>query len=179
MTSAPVPSPSSGDTSAHNILLIIDAESLLTHYPSPSQDAAKPTGISDGFIFFAAGNTSKEIVINDSKITLPVDIGQLIHLRGRTVSLITDHSAVIYGMTVDNSGILSNPALEVHTGLTVPAPNPQSPTEPSSHKADDHFWACTTKKPGTVKCELSFMLVNQQCEAVGYFHWTTEIVIKP
>jgi hypothetical protein len=171
MTSEPIPN-------AHNILLIIDAESLLSRFPDPSKDAATPTTIADGFIFFAAGNNSKEIVINDSKVSLPIEIGRPIHFRGRSVSLISEHSAVIYRMTVDDSSVLSDPELKVHTGLTVPAPNPQSPTEPGSHQADDHFWDCTPKTTGAIGCELSFMLVNQQCEAAGYFQWATKIEIK-
>ena len=80
MTSEPIPSPSSAATHAHNILLIVDAESMLKRHPDSSLDPAAPTGIADGLVFFAAGNNSKEIVINDSKVTLPVDIGRIVHL---------------------------------------------------------------------------------------------------
>ncbi|QHC94445.1 hypothetical protein PspR84_07245 [Pseudomonas sp. R84] len=177
MISEPIPSPSSAVTDAHNVLLIVDAESVLTRYPNPSLDAAAPTSITDGFIFFAIGNNSKEIAINDSTITVPVEIGRDLHVRGRSVSLIAEHSMVVYRMTVADSGVLSEPNLQIHTNLTVPAPNPDDPTTPGSRQADDHFWTCTPKKPGDVQCELSFMLVNQQCEVVGYFHWTLGLKI--
>lgn len=179
MTSEPIPSPSSSVTEAYNVLLVVDAESVLSRYPQPSQDAAAPTSISDGLIFFTLGNISKEIVINDSKLTLPVEVGRNIHLRGRSISLIAEHSVVIYRLTVTQSGALSDPHLEVHPNLTVPAPNPENPTVPASRKADDHFWVCTAKAAGVTQCELSFMLVNQQCEAVGYFSWQTKVEIKP
>lgn len=178
MTSEPIPSPSSAITDAHNVLLIVDAESVLKRYPDPSLDAAAPTSITDGFIFFATGNNSKEIVINDSKPIIHSEIGRDLHVRGRSVSLIAEHSVVVYRMTVADSGVLSEPDLQIHTDLTVPAPNPDDPTTPGSRQADDHFWTCTPKKPGDVQCELSFMLVNQQCEVVGYFHWTVDIEIK-
>jgi hypothetical protein len=152
-------------------MLIVDAESVLARYPNPSLDAAAPTSITDGFIFFAIGNNSKEIVTNDSTITIQVEIGRDLHVRGRSVSLIAEHSVVVYRMAVADSGVLCEPNLQIHTDLTVPAPNPDDPTTPGSRKADDHFWTCTPKKPGEVQCELSFMLVNQQCEVVGYFHW--------
>jgi hypothetical protein len=177
MTSEPIPSPSSAATHAHNILLIVDAESMLKRHPDSSLDPAAPTGIADGLVFFAAGNNSKEIVINDSKVTLPIEIGRLLHFRGRSISLIAEHGVVIYRMTVASSDVVSEPALEVHTHLTVPAPDPANPTVPGSHKADDHFWACTAKGIGVEQCELSFMLVNQQCEAVGYFSWTVGMEI--
>jgi len=177
MTSEPIPSPSSAITDAHNVLLIVDAESVLKRYPDPSLDAAAPTSITDGFIFFAIGNNPKEIVINDSKPIIHSEIGRDLHLRGRSVSLIAEHSVVVYRMKVADSGVLSEPDLQIHTDLTVPAPNPDDPTTPGSRQADDHFWTCTPKKPGDVQCELSFMLVNQQCEVVGYFHWTLGLKI--
>jgi hypothetical protein len=178
MTSEPIPSPSSGVSSAHNVLLIVDAESVLKHYPNPSLDAAAPTSITDGFIFFATGNNPKEIVTNDSSITIQVETGCDLHVRGRSVSLIAEHSVVVYRMTVADSGVLSEPNLQIHTNLTVPAPNPDDPTTLGSRKADDHYWTCTPKKPGDVQCELSFMLVNQQCEVVGYFHWTVDVELE-
>ena len=171
MTSEPTPSPSTTATNAQKVLLIIDAESLLSRYPTPSQDPENPTDIDDGFVFFAMGNNSKKIVTNDSTTKVPVEMDRDIHFRARSVSLIAEHSVVVYRMTVDNSSVLSAPQLQVHTGLTVPAPNPESPSEPGSHKADDHFWTCTPKAPGTAQCELGFMLVNQQCEVAGFFRW--------
>jgi len=175
MTSEPIPSTSCIATKAQNVLLIVDAESLLSHGPTPSQDPANPTEIADGLIFIAKGDNSKEIVTNDSNIKIPVTMGHDIHLRIRSVSLIAEHSVVAYRMTVDTGSVLSPPQLEVHTGLTVPAPNPETPSEPGSRQADDHFWTCTPKTPGTAECEVGFMLVNQQCEAVGFFKWNVEV----
>ncbi|MEN5314490.1 AidA/PixA family protein [Pseudomonas koreensis] len=168
MTSEPIPSLA---TDAQNVLLIVDAESLLSRYPTPSQDPETPTDIDDGLIFFAMGGKSKEIVTNDSKTKVIVEMDRDIHFRARSVSLIAEHSVVAYRMTVDDSSIMSAPQLQVHMGLTVPAPNPESPSEPGSRKADDHFWTCTPKTPGTAQCELGFMLVNQQCEVMGFFQW--------
>jgi len=177
MTSEPITSPSSTVDSAQNILLIVDAESLLAHYPTPSQDAAKPTDIADGFIFFATGNNSKEIVTNDSNTKVLIVMGRDVHFRVRSVSLIAEHSVVAYRLTVDNSSVLSAPQLQVHTGLTVPEPNPETPSVPGSHKADDHFWMCTPKTPSTAQCALGFMLVNQQCEVAGFFQCEVGIEI--
>lgn len=177
MTSEPITSPSSTVDSAQNVLLIVDAESLLAHYPAPGLDPATPTDIADGFIFLATGNNSTEIVTNDSNTKVLVVMGRDVHFRVRSVSLIAEHSVVAYRLTVDNSSVLSAPQLQVHTGLTVPAPNPESPSLPGSHKADDHFWTCTPKTPGAAQCALGFMLVNQQCEVAGFFQWEVGIEI--
>ncbi|MBV4475053.1 AidA/PixA family protein [Pseudomonas botevensis] len=177
MTSEPIPPPSPDDTNAHNVLLVVDAESLLSRYPEPSLDAENPTSISDGFILFVVGDIPKEIVTNDSKIRLPGTMGRDIHFRGRTVSLIAEHSVVIYGMTVDTDTVLSAPHLEVHPDLTIPAPQPDAPSEPGNQKAHDHYWASTPKAPGKVEFELCLMLVNQRCEAAGYFKWVVEVEV--
>ncbi|MHA3737610.1 AidA/PixA family protein [Pseudomonas sp. Eth.TT006] len=172
MTSEPIPTHT---TNAQNVLLIVDAESLLSHYPTPSQDPANPTSITDGFIFFVSDNNSDKIVTNDSHTKILVRIGRDINFRARSVSLIAEHSVVTYRMTVDNSGLLSVPQLQVHTELTVPAPNPEMPSVPGTRKADDHFWTSTPATPGTARCELGFMLVNQQCEVAGFFQWQAEV----
>lgn len=178
MTSQPIPSPSTAVNNAHNVLLIIDAESVLARYPTPSMDATKPTSITDGFVFLATGDSSKKIAVNDSIIKLPVEMGRDLHFRARSISLIAEHSVVVYSMTVDNSTVITPPKLEVHPGLTVPAPDPTHPTKPGSHKADDHYWVCKATTSGTAQCELSFMLVNQQCEAKGYFVWSFGIELS-
>ncbi|MFJ7793240.1 AidA/PixA family protein [Pseudomonas sp. NPDC096950] len=175
MTSEPIKSPSSSVAAANNVLLVVDAESLLAKYPTPSLEAENPTTISDGFIFVASGIDN---VKNDSKLTLTTNNGKTLHIRGRTVSLIAEHSVVFYDMTVGDSQVLSPPTLQVNSDLTVPAPDPENPTQPGSHQADDHYWECAHLSPGVAACELSFMLVNQSCEVVGYFSWEVEVTLS-
>ncbi|WP_213937597.1 AidA/PixA family protein [Pseudomonas sp. dw_612] len=175
MTSEPIKSPSSSVAAANNVLLVVDAESLLAKYPTPSLEAENPTTISDGFIFVASGIDN---VKNDSKLTLATHNGKTFHIRGRTVSLIAEHSVVFYDMSVGDSQVLSPPKLQVNSDLTVPAPDPENPTQPGSHQADDHYWECTHLKPGVAACELSFMLVNQRCEVVGCFGWEVEVTLS-
>jgi hypothetical protein len=175
MTSEPIKSPSSSVATTNNVLLIVDAESLLTKYPTPSLEAQDPTTISEGFIFAVGGKDANQIAISDSYLTLPTCNGKTFHIRGRTVSLLAENSVVFYDMAVSDTQVLSPPKLVVHAGLTVPAPDPINPTQPASHLADDHYWECSQLTPGVAACELSFMLVNQQCEAVGYFSWAVEV----
>ncbi|MHC8325378.1 AidA/PixA family protein [Pseudomonas sp. LB1P83] len=175
MTSEPIKPPSPSVATANNVLLVVDAESLLSKYPTPSLEAENPTAITDGFIFVANGTDVKKTVINDSKLTLTASIGKTFHIRGRTVSLIAEHSVVFYDMVVDDAQVLSQPKLLVKGNLTVPAPNLENPTQPGSHQADDHYWECSQLTPGVAACELSFMLVNQRCEVMGYFSWAVDV----
>lgn len=175
MTSEPIKSPSSSVATANNVLLVVDAESLLSKYPTPSLDAENPTPIADGFVFAAIGTAANRTGKNDSKLSLTANNGKTFHIRSRTVSLIAEHSVVLYNMAVADTQVLSPPKLLVKGDLTVPAPDPENPTIPGSHLADDHYWECSQLTPGVAACKLSFMLVDQRCEVVGYFSWEVEV----
>jgi hypothetical protein len=167
--------PSENTEPANNVLLIVDAETLLSRYPQPSLEPDAPTLIDDGFIFVVGGIQIKTSGKNDSIITSITTNNKTFHIRGRTVGLQAEHSVVFYGITVSDVGLLSPPQLIVHSGLTLPAPAPENPTQPVSQKADDHYWQCTQLAAGVEKCELKFMVVNTSCEAVGYFSWVVEV----
>jgi hypothetical protein len=175
MTSEPIASPSTSIAPANNVLLIVDAESLLSRYPQPSLEPETPTRIEEGFIFAISGTQTPQSTINDSLMTFLASNGKDFHIRGRTVSLLAEHSVVFYGMSVGNAGVLSPPELVVHANLKVPAPNPESPNQPGSHTADDHYWHCTQLAAGVAACELQFMLINKNCEALGYFSWSVDV----
>ena len=175
MTFEPIASSSTSITPANNVLLIVDAESLLSRYPQPSLEPQNPTSIEEGFIFSISGAKPTKSIINDSLMTLIASNGKSFQIRGRTVSLLAEHSVVFYGMSVGDAGVLSPPELAVHPNLTVPAPNPENPTQPGSHTADDHYWHCTQLAAGVAACELQFMLINKNCEALGYFSWSVDV----
>jgi hypothetical protein len=82
---------------------------------------------------------------------------------------------VFYEISVGDAGVLSAPELVVHGNLTVPVPDPETPTEPGNHQADDHYWKCTRRSSGVETCELNFMLIDKNCEALGYFSWAVEV----
>ena len=84
---------------------------------------------------------------------------------------------VFYEMSVGDAGVLSAPELVVRGDLTVPAPNTENPIKPGIHKATDHFWTCTRLAAGVEACELHFMVVDKNCEALGYFSWAVEVKV--
>jgi len=170
--------PSSTTEQATNVLLIIDAETLLTRYPKPSLDPQKPTVIEDGFIFTFGASLGTTPTSKSPCLELPASSTKTFHIRGRTVGLHAEHSVVFYNLTVGDAGVFSKPHLVVHNDQTLPAPNPESPTEPLPVKADDHYWHCQQLSTGVEQCELSFMLVNSSCEVLGYFSWTVGVKLS-
>ncbi|EXF91115.1 membrane protein [Pseudomonas fluorescens HK44] len=165
-----IPSPTTEQ--ATNVLLIVDAESLLTRYPQPSLDPQNPTAIDNGFIFTIGATQRTTPAAKGICLELATNSGKTVHLRGRTVGLHAEHSVVFYDLSVGDAGVLSKPQLEVHRGLTLPALNPGTLTEPLPVKADDHYWHFQQLSIGVEQCKLNFMLVNSSCEVLGYFSWT-------
>ncbi|WP_347904559.1 AidA/PixA family protein [Pseudomonas purpurea] len=161
-----------------NLLLIVDAETLLSHYPNPSLDPQQPTSVDDGFILFFGGAHGTSPNAHPNRLALLAGSAKTFHLRTRTVGLRAEHSVVVYAMSVGKAGVLSPPELVVHEGLTLPALDPENLAQPISQNATDHFWRCKQLTAGVEKCTLSFMLVSTDCQALGYFSWTAEVKLS-
>lgn len=170
------PSAMSSETATAHVLLIVDAETLLSRYPQSSQDPDSPTPIGKDFVFILDGAhlpTAK----TDGHVLL-MSLGQAVCLRSRTIALRAEHSVVVYAFTVGDTGVLQAPKLVVKPDQPVPAINIENLIQPTLQQADDHFWLCQPLSSGKEQCELSFMLVNSQCEAVGYFSWGVKVQAK-
>ncbi len=163
---------SSTTEQASNVLLIVDAETLLTRYPQPSLAPQNPTVIEDGFIFTVGATQGTTPEAKGTCLELAENAAKTFHLRGRTVGLHAEHSVVLYDLSVGSAGVFGEPELVVHNDLTLPAPNPETPTDPVAVKAYDHYWHCQQLSTGVEQCELNFMLVNSSCEVLGYFSWS-------
>lgn len=170
------PSAISSETATAHVSLIIDAETLLSRYPQASQDPDAPTPVDECFIFIL-GNALLSHAKTDSRV-LPISLGQTTHLRCRTVALRAEHSVVIYGFAVESGAVLPAPTLVVSANQGVPAIDIENLTHPILQQADDHFWRCQPLSQGKENSELRFMLVNSQCEAVGYFSWAVEAFVE-
>ncbi|WP_432721283.1 AidA/PixA family protein [Jeongeupia wiesaeckerbachi] len=162
---------------ASNVLLIVDAETLLARYPAPNGDPDTPFVIDDGFIFGFGVIPSAEPGGTNGSLALPASAAPVFHLRGRTVGLYAEHSVVIYDLRIGEAGVLAPPQLVAHSQRPLFSPNPQAPTEPLMTQADDHYWRCQPLSAGVEPCELSFMLVDSNCEALGYFKWLVELQV--
>lgn len=164
------------ETATEHVFLIVDTETLLSRYPQASQDPDSPTPIDDGFIFIL-GNTHLSNIKIDTEV-LSIRLGRVVHLRSRTVALRAGHSVVIYEFAVEDGDVLPAPNLTVNPDQSIPTINIANLTQPILQKADDHFWRCQPLSQGSESCELRFMLVNSQCEALGYFSWAMEVEVK-
>lgn len=170
------PNAISSETANAHVSLIVDAETLLLRYPQASQDPDTPTPIDEHFIFFLGGALLSSATI-DSRV-LPISLGRTTHLRSRTIALRAEHSVVVYGFVVEKGDVLPAPELVVNADQTIPAIDIENLTQPISQQADDHFWRCQPISHGKERSELRFMLVNSQCDAVGYFSWAVDVIVE-
>ncbi|MGE7956679.1 AidA/PixA family protein [Pseudomonas sp. NPDC089530] len=160
-----------------HLLLIVDAETLLSRYPQPSQTPDDPTTIDQGFIFALGGAHLPDASSTNGTLRIVASIGQAFQIRGRTIALRAEHSVVIYKIAIGTAGVLSPPELLVKPGQCVPALDPENPSQPVTHQADDHFWRVTHLKPGVETCTISFMLVNTECQVLGYFQREIKVTL--
>jgi len=170
------PSAVCGATATAHVSLIVDAETVLSNYPQASQDPDTPTPIAAHLVFVLGGSHCG--AVQSDSVVLPMGLGLTVHLRARTVALRAEHSVVIYGFTVENGQVLPAPELMINAHQTVPAIDIENLTQPVLQQADDHFWCCRPLSRGTEKSQLRLMLVNSQCEAVGYFSWAVDVVVE-
>jgi len=167
-------SPEEKSEAATNVLLIVDAETVLSHYPEPSQAPDEPTPIGDGFIF-ALGGAHLMSDGNSRHLKLRADNGQTFHIRSRDIALLAEHSVVFYQLIAGDTGVLSTPQLIVNSDQRQPVLNKEDLTQPISQNADDHFWQCRPLAAGIGSCELRFMLVDSECKVLGYYSWKADI----
>lgn len=170
------PNAISSETANAHVSLIVDAETLLSRYPQASQDPDTPTPIDEHFFFFLGSVLLSSTTI-DSRV-LPISLGRTTHLRSRTIALRAEHSVVVYGFAVEKGEVLPAPELVVNADQTIPAIDIGNLTQPIPQQADDHFWRCQPLRQGKEHGELRFMLVNSQCDAVGYFSWAVDVFVE-
>lgn len=163
----------SSETATAHALLIVDAETLLSRYSQPSHDPDNPTLIDKGFVFILGG--AHLPAAKTGSHVLQMSLGQAVCLRSRSIALRAEHSVVVYFFTTGAAGVLPAPKLVVKADQPVPAIDIKDLTQPTLQHADDHFRLCQPLSSGKEQCELSFMLVNSQCEAVGHFRWGIKV----
>ncbi|MCB2255626.1 inclusion body family protein [Pseudomonas chlororaphis] len=166
---------SAPDTAVAHLLLIVDAESLLARYPQPSPAADTPTAIEPGFIFTLGGVHQPQA--GDEAWNLRASIGQAFHLRGRTIALRAEHSVLIYRITLTSHDVLSPPELQVKPAQNIPTLDLENLDQPIAGTADDHFWRFTHLAPGVETFGISFMLVDTECQVLGYFQREFEVTV--
>jgi hypothetical protein len=158
-----------------DVLVIVDAATLLSRYPDASLTADKPTTIDGELIYVMAAGHGELLGRNDSHLDLTVPVGDDIHVRGNALALNGEHSVLFYDLTSIDADAVSAFSLEQTHGLTVPIPKADNLLQPDNQSVDDHFWRTQVLAHGTAACDLCFMVLDRGCTVLGYFRWNLQI----
>ncbi|MDN7183359.1 inclusion body family protein [Caballeronia sp. SEWSISQ10-4 2] len=158
-----------------DVLVIVDAATLLSRYPGVGLSADTPTSIDGELIYVMAAGHVELLGRNDSHLDLIVPVGDDIHVRGNALALSGEHGVLFYDITLLDTDIVSAFRLDQVHGLTVPIPRADNLLQPDNQSVDDHFWRTQVLAHGTAACDLYFMVLDRGCTILGYFRWNLQI----
>ncbi|WP_050385988.1 AidA/PixA family protein [Bradyrhizobium pachyrhizi] len=157
------------------VLIIVDAETLLSRYPNISLSPDAPVRIDSEHIYVLATRDGGPLGTNDGHLDLAVTPGVHLRIRGNALALRGEHIVAFYGIAQEHAGVLSPFEFVLRQALTVATPNFENLLQPSNQSIDDHFWQSQVLADGVAPCDLNFMVLNKACSALGYFRWRLQI----
>ena len=160
------------------VLVIVDAETLLSRYPHASLSSDTPTLVDGAHLYVLAARDIGPLGRNDGHLDLAGRPGVHLRIRGNALALRGEHIVLLHRMAQDNADVLSPFELVLREALTVPTPNADSLLEPGSQGINDHFWRSQVLAHGEAACDLDFIVLDKDCAILGYFRWRLQISIS-
>ncbi|WP_445215916.1 AidA/PixA family protein [Bradyrhizobium sp. Pa8] len=157
------------------VLLIVDAETLLSRYSNVSLSPDAPVPIDSEHLYVLAARDGGPLGSNDGHLDLVVTPGVHLRIRGNALALRGEHIVVLYGIAQEHADVLSLFELVQRPALTVATPNFEKLLQPGNQRIDDYFWQSRVLADGVAPCDLNFMVLNKACSVLGYFRWRLQI----
>lgn len=163
------------DSSIIDVLIAVDADTILTAYPSGTADA--PTSIDKPLIFMIVrqpnavfGNGSKELKLSASVL-------DEIRWRAVSLSLGADNDALLYKFFALRGDSLLSPPTPLLAHVQTPLPDPQDPLHPTTQAIENSFWTTQVLQQGSVTYAFQFTISNRAGTPLGYYAWDPFITI--
>ncbi len=158
-----------------DLLLCVDAETLLAKHPHASQDSQTPTLLEGAFVYAIGPQREGLTEHHGELVEIAASMGQTIRVRTVALALRAEQTVVMYRFEIEDSHCLTPPALAVQQGLLMTASSADCPEQMHSVSADDYFWRTKVISEGDTRCTLDVMLVDPACKTSGYFRWATTL----
>lgn len=165
-------------------IMVFDAKSIIQDYPNPSQDSNNPTFINAKYIYMV---TKADDALNGNaggELNIKAKTGDILRWRETTVSMDKDYSAICYAFVpTAGGGLITTPEAQ-EIKVTIDIPNPDAaptggwPIAVKTEKVDDFYWQCTAKDEGQLTYHFRFMILDDDENLVGYFHWDPFVTIN-
>jgi hypothetical protein len=160
-----------------DVLVLVDAATLLVAHPGASLDSDVPTPIDGKHVYIRSSGDAHEVGHNDSRIAVILDTGDELRMRESALSLRAEESVLFYRfiLTGDDVVGLIEPVID---DVTVSVPNPDDLLRPKTERIKAHFWGGKVLATGGVSCSIDFFVLGSDGGTVGYFRWETRIDIS-
>ena len=160
------------------VLIIVDAETLLSRASSVSLSADAPTLVDSEHLYVMSARNDGPLGRNDGHLDLTTSPGNQINMRGAALALRGEHIVFFHTLAHENADVLSPFELVLRGNLPVPTPTFDNLLQLSSQKCDDHYWQSQVLVPGVAACKLDFMVLDKACAILGYFRSHLQIAIR-
>lgn len=159
-----------------DILMVVDAETLIQQYPAGTAD--NPTVVPAPLIYLIAD--SKYVDFGQASKELKIAISSLDEIRWRstTASLNSNYFCMLYDFKLmDGTPIMSTPT-PLLSEVEVPLPNMDNPLAPKTQTVENYFWNATALSQGEITYTFYFMILDRNNTPLGYYFWDPFIKIS-
>ncbi|KVV45832.1 inclusion body protein [Burkholderia territorii] len=159
-----------------DMLVIVDAVTLLSAYPNASRDADAPTMIDGRHIYIVSAGDTGPLGHDGSWLFAGLSSGDQIHLRETALALRAEVSVLFVGFELKDAGIVAPIQAEVRDA-TMPIPDVDDLLHPSCRPMKDHVWRSEVLAAGATTCTADFVVLDRDGTVSSYFRWKTSIEI--
>lgn len=165
-----------------DFMIVIDAKAILETNPNPSSDQKNPLLIENpnDVIFILTKQDSDFASTNGSNFTVIGGPDNQIQWKETTLTRNTGYNVQFYNyVPVSENKLISSPTMQLFQ-IRIPVPNPLDPREPTNYqKIIDFTWLATIleTESKTAKYDFSFVIMNREGIAKGYFHFYQTITL--
>lgn len=161
-----------------NVLVIVDAETLVSRSAHISHSPDAPTIVNSEYLYFITPRDDEPLGRNDGHVDLAANLGNHIRIRGNALALRGEHIVLFHGIAHESAEVISPFELVLQANVTVPTPSSDNLLHPSSRSINDHYWQSEVLTRGVVACDLDFMILDKVCAVLGYFRSRLQISIS-
>jgi len=158
-----------------DILMIMDAETLVQQYPKGTAD--NPTVVPEPLIYLVTD--SQYVDFGQASKELKINIKTLDEIRWRSTSLSMNSSyySLLYKFELKNGNPIISTPVPLLAKVQVPLPDMSNPTVPKTQEVENYFWSSTSLSEGEITYTFYFMILDRDNNPLGYYYWDPFIKI--
>lgn len=158
-----------------DILMIIDAETLVKKYPKGT--ATNPTVVPAELIYLIANAGFVDFGQATKELKIAARTMDEIRWRSATLSLESVYYSLLYKFElVQGDPIISTPVPLLAT-VKVPLPDMRDPLHPKTQEIKNYFFSSTALNSGEITYTFYFMILDRDNTTLGYYYWDPFIKI--